>query len=145
MKRMNLQIPSADVRYIEGFMRDGRKTLHELNRCQILIHLYKGRKEKEIADFLGVERTMIWKTKQKYKTVGIKKCLEDNPRSGQPRKYNEKHEADLTALACSNAPEERSRWTLELLTNKMRQREGCHSMNRETVRLMLKKMNVNLG
>ena len=145
MKRVKLQISPADIRHIEKFMRDGRKTLNELNRCQILLHLHKGKKEKEIVDFLGIERTMLWKLKQNYKTRGIEKCLKDKPRSGQPRKYTEKHAAELTALACSNAPRERSRWTLGLLTEEMQKKAGCHSINRETVRLMLKKTPVSLG
>jgi transposase len=72
-------------------------------------------------------------------------ALQDAPRSGQPKKYNEKHEAELIAIACTKAPEERSRWTLELLTKAMQEKPGCKTISKETIRLILKKTNVSPG
>ena len=50
---------------------------------------------------------------------GLDRALYDAPRTGQPRKLNDKGEAYLVALASSDPPEGRERWTLELLQKKM--------------------------
>ena len=85
------------------------------------------------------------RTKQKYLREGMQAALEEEERPGQPIKYASKQEAELIALACSNAPPGRTRWTLELLTEKLKMQSGFKTINRESIRLMLKKTNVNLG
>jgi len=107
--------------------------------------LNKGKKDSEIVDFLGVERTTIWRTRKRYLEEGLESALQERERSGQPRKYGPRQEAEVIALACSAAPEGRARWSLELLTEKLRQQKGLKSINRETIRLILKKTNVSLG
>lgn len=96
-------------------------------------------------DFLEVERTTIWRTRKRYLEEGLEKALQEKERSGQPRKYGAKQRAEVVALACSDPPSGRARWSLELLTEKLSQQKGLGSINRETIRLILKKTNVNRG
>lgn len=65
--------------------------------------------------------------------------------SGQPKKYGQNQQAEVIALACSDAPDGRARWTLELLVEALSKKDGFETINRETVRLMLKKTNASLG
>ena len=93
---------------------------------------------------------MPWKlvyTRTKKKTLeqGVKVAREEDARSGQPRKYEANHHAGLAALACGPCPAGRRRWTVRLLTTELKNKEGFETINRESVRLALKKMNVNLG
>ena len=60
-------------------------------------------------------------------------------------KYDEKGEAEIVALACTKAPTGRARWTLKLMESELRNRNGMETINRETIRLTLKKRNVSLG
>ncbi len=117
----------------------------KLYRINILLLSNSKKQDKDIADFLGVGRTTVWRTKEKYLNKGIEFALSEQPRSGQPRKYNQHYETVLVALACSKAPEGRSRWTLRLLSKVMKKQEGLKTINRESIRLMLKKTNVSLG
>ena len=117
----------------------------EYNRANILLLLHKGKKDADIEDFLDVDRTTIWRTKQKYLKEGLEKALEEKYRSGQPVKYRTKEIAEIIATACSDPPEGRSRWTLELLTNTLRETKDMSTLNKESVRLILKKTNVSLG
>jgi transposase len=107
--------------------------------------LHKEKQAKEIAEFLDVGRNTVSRTKQKYLHEGMQAALEEEERPGQPIKYTAKQEAQLIALACSDAPAGRTRWTLELLTEKLKMQSGFKTINRESIRLMLKKTNVNLG
>jgi hypothetical protein len=51
----------------------------------------------------------------------------------------------LVAVACTDAPEGRARWTLQLLADKAVELKFVDSIARETVGQMLKKTNLNRG
>jgi len=99
----------------------------------------------EIEDFLNVDRLTIWRTKKKYLEQGVEKALEEQERPGQPVKYTTDQQAELAALACGPCPAGRRRWTIRLLTEVLKGKPGFETINRESVRLALKKMNVSLG
>jgi len=144
MKCINIHLKKREIELLEKKKKE-RLSSRELNRINILLLAHHKRQEKSIADFLGVERTTVWRTKMKYLEKGIKFALSERPRSGQPCKYNQRHETALVALACSKAPAGRSRWTLELLAKAMKEQEALKTITRESIRLMLKKTNVSLG
>lgn len=131
--------------YLEEFTRKGSRNVREINRAYMLLWLDKGKKMAEIEDLLAVERTAIWRTKKNYLAEGLPAALKDNPRPGQPVKYKTKQQAEIVALACSDPPEGRQRWTLQLLAEEAKRTPGLETINRESIRLMLKKTNVNLG
>ncbi len=140
-----IKLKDDEREYLKNFKQAGKKSLREINRANILLLLDKGKKTNDIMDFLDVDRTTIWRTQQKFLQTGINKALAEEIRPGQPIKYTTRHETELVALACSASPSGRQRWTLELLTEALRKQPGFESINHETVRLMLKKTNVNLG
>lgn len=145
MKRQTVKLKSEELDYLRSFKKSGKRSQREYDRANILLLLHKGKKDKEIEDFLEVERTTIWRTRKRFLEGGLSVALEEKPRSGQPRKYGQNQEAEIIALACSEAPEGSVRWTLELLTETLGKMEGLETINRETIRLILKKTNVNLG
>src|SRR6266403_1130075 len=64
-------------------------------------------------------------------------ALNEEPRPGAERKLSGKEEALLVATACSNPPEGRARWTLELLAGAMVTLTEHENLSRETVRRRL--------
>lgn len=145
MKRTEIKLTQKEVIFLRGFKKSDYRSEREYNRVNILLLLDKGKKDSEIKDFLDVDRATIWRTKQKYLKEGLENALREKERSGQPEKYGAKEKAEVIATACSSPPEGRSRWTLELLSNKLKEKEGLETINRETIRLILKKTNVSLG
>jgi len=99
----------------------------------------------EIAEILEVGRNTVWRTKKRYREEGLQSALTEKPRPGQPRKYTERHEAEIIAQACTKSPDGRKRWSLTLLTGVMRKREGFETINRESIRLILKKAKQSRG
>ncbi len=93
----------------------------------------------------SVSGLTIWRLKKKYKELGIKLALRDGARTGQPIKYKKEEEAELIATACTTAPGGRIRWTLELLKEHVKGKPGLSNINRESIRLILKKTNISLG
>jgi len=140
-----IKLSKEELLYLEGQKRSTDLSLRKYNRINILLLLNKGKKHVEIEDFLDVDRITIWRVRKRYQERGIEKALEEDSRPGQPVKYKVNHEAELAALACSPCPEGRKRWTIRLLTKELKSKPGFESINRESIRLALKKMNVSLG
>jgi len=145
MKRADIKLTRKENKFLHKYKKSSHRSEREYNRANILLLLDKGKKDSEIEDFLEVDRATIWRTKQKYLKEGLENALQEKERSGQPVKYGAKQEAEVIATACSGPPEGRSRWTLELLSDTLKEKEGLSTINRETIRLILKKTNVNLG
>jgi len=51
---------------------------------------------------------------------GLDSALNDKPRSGQPKKYDDGVEAEIITLTCTDPPEGRKRWTIKLLVEEMK-------------------------
>ena len=145
MKHTVINLTTKQVKFLKEFKQQDKRSLREINRANILLLLDKEKQATEIVEFLDVGRNTVSRTKQKFLQEGIPSALEEEPRCGQPIKYASKQEAELIALTCSSAPSGRTRWTLELLKEKLRSQKGFKTINRESIRLMLKKTNVNLG
>ena len=145
MKRPTVKLTRVEIDYLRSFKKSSKRSQREYDRANILLLLHKGKKDVEIEDFIEVDRTTIWRTRKRFLKVGLAIALKEKARSGQPRKYGQNQEAEVIALACSDAPQGRARWTLELLTETLGKKEGLATINRETIRLILKKTNVNLG
>lgn len=137
MQQTRLQLTQADRRFLEAFRRKGIHPAREMTRAHILLALDDGMAEAIITQLLGVSRPCLWSTRAAYLKAGLTYALHDLPRTGQPRKYQTEQEARIVALACSDPPEGRKRWTIALLTQVAG--EQVTGINRETVRQMLKK------
>ncbi len=71
--------------------------------------------------------------------------MSEKPRSGAPTRIDGKIQAKITMLACSEPPDGRSKWTLNLLADKLVEMEVVDSISNMTVQRVLKKMNLSLG
>ena len=140
-----IKLKKAELSYLESYKNSSNRSLREYNRVNILLLLNKGKRIMDIEEFLHVDRITIWRTKRKYLEQGVKKALEEDARSGQPIKYATDHQAELSVIACGPCPAGRRRWTIRLLTEELQKKQGFETINRESVRLALKKMNVSLG
>lgn len=142
---MQIKLNKKELHYLEAQKHQRNLSLRKYNRINILLLLNKRKKNSEIEDFLDVDRITIWRTKTKYLEQGIENALEEEHRPGQPKKYTTDHETELASLACGPCPQGRKRWTIRLLTKELKSRAGFENINRESVRLALKKMNVSPG
>lgn len=124
MKKAIITLTPEEIEELRNFKSAAKRSLREYDRANILLLLHKGKKDAEIEDFLEVERTTIWRTKTNFLNQGLQAALGEKPRSGQPKKYGPAQEAEVVALACSDAPKGRLRWTLELMEKTLNKKEG---------------------
>jgi len=83
--------------------------------------------------------------KKRYREESLQSALTEKSRPGRPQKYTERHKAEIIAQACTKSPDGRKRWSLTLLTEEMRKKEGFETINRESIRLILKKAKQSRG
>src|SRR4051794_14469367 len=81
--------------------------------------------------------TGLYRTKRRFVEGNVEAALSEEPRPGAARKLTGKEEALLVATACSNPPEGRARWTLELLAGAMVKLTEHADLSSETVRRRL--------
>lgn len=145
MIKLKIKLKKADKTYLEKFVQTGTKKARAIARANILLLADKGKDDKTISQATKTHRQKIWRTKKRYLEEGLQKTLDEKTRSGQPKKYNDKEEAEIIALACTNSPKGYKRWSLELMTKELKKKKNMKSINRESVRLVLKKAKLNLG
>lgn len=143
MKKM--QLTNEEVEYLSSFVKKGKKRAREITRAHILLLANGGRTENEIKEIMRTSRGTVSNVKKRYREEGIQSALIENPRSGQPIKYTERCEAEIIAQACTKPPHGRKRWTLALLAEEMKMKEGFETTNHESIRLILKKAKLSLG
>ena len=100
----------------------------------------------DVAEALGVTSRTIEHLKKRFVEDGIEAALERNPREKPPRDiiFDGAFEARLIALACSETPEGRERWTVRLLADKAVELKFASSVSHMTVQRVLKKTNLSL-
>jgi len=138
MTKINLT--EGEEEFLKEFTSKGTKSARSIKRAYVLLLANKGEIEEKIAEILYVSRATVSNIKRRYREEGLESALNEKPRSGQPKKYTELHEAEIIALACTSPPEGRKRWTLELLTEELRKKEGFETITCQSIRLILKKV-----
>lgn len=142
---VQIKLREDEVQYLRNFVKKGHKDARKLTRARIILLANKNKKDAEIVEILDVGRNTVGRIKKKYLDEGLQSALEDKPRTGQPIKYTEKHAMEIIALACTTPPDGRKKWTLILLTEELRKREEFKTINKESIRLVLKKAKLSPG
>ncbi len=98
------------------------------------------------AEAIGVTRRTIEHLKERFVEHGPAAALERKQPEKPPREviFDGAFEARLIALACSEAPEGRRRWTVRLLADKVIELDIAPRVSHMTVQRILKKANLSL-
>ena len=144
-KRIPLVLSETDQRFLETYVNTGQHSARSIKRARALLSAAADEPIEETMKRSGLSEATIYNIKQRFRAEGLKAALEERPRSGQPPKVTAQVEAQVTALACSAAPEGHARWNLRLLRDKIIELAYVEEISHETVRQVLKKANLNLG
>ena len=144
-KIYSVQLTPPQRKALRKIVRIGRHKAKVISRAHTLLKSDEGKTDQEIAALLYIDEETVRRTRQRFCNDGMDKALNGKPYPVREPTLTDEQEAYLIALACSNPPEGRSRWTIELLTERMVADEMIPSISREKVRLTLKKTNSNRG
>lgn len=126
-------------------IKSGERSARKLNRARILLLADDGRSDREIAEALHSSTPTVQRTRQRFVEGGPDNALHERRRPGARKKLDEKGEALLETLACSEPPAGRKRWTLQLLADRLVELRVVDNISYETVRRELKKTAQALG
>jgi transposase len=146
-KKQHQVMLNADERqYLQEVIQKGMANAREIRRAHTLLLADEQQQDQHIAAFLHVNPNTVSATRKRYCEVGLPAGLKEKARPGNPRKLDGKQEAFVAALACSEAPEGRDHWTLQLLADKLVELGVVEEpISDETVRRTLKKTTSNPG
>ena len=145
-KQNQVTLKSEEPRDLQEFIRQGQGNAREIRRAHTLLLADEQQQDQHIAAFLHVNPNTVSATRKRYCEVGLPAALKEKARPGNPRKLDGKQEAFVVALACSEAPEGRDHWTMQLLADKLVEWGMVEEpVSDETVRRTLKKMTSNPG
>ena len=129
----------------------GKGNVRRLRRAQMLLLADENQpggawKDATIAKALSAHARTVERTRQKCVQAGVEAALNHTrPQKRRAKVLDGEAEARLIQLACTEAPDGRERWSLQLLADKLIEMEVVETVSRETVRTTLKKMNLSLG
>jgi transposase len=103
-------------------------------------------KDADIAKALGAHARTVERTREKCVQEGLEAALNHTrPQKKRSKVLDGEAEARLVQLACTEPPDGRESWTLQMLADRLIELEVVETVSRETVRTTLKKMNLSLG
>lgn len=140
-----VSLRADEQKRLESLVSKGRESARIIRRAHTLLQASEGRLNREIAASLRVCVQTVLNTTKAYATHGLDAALHEAPRPGAARKLDGRQEAHLIALACSDAPEGRSQWSLRLLAERLVALEIVDAISYETVRETLKKTRSSRG
>jgi transposase len=134
-----------------GLLSSGQAPARKLTHARILLKADHGPDgpgctDEAIAEALDVGEVTVWRVRKRYVMEGLEAALNHrHPKNHRPCRLDGDQEAHLIALACSEPPEGRKRWTLRLLASRMVELEYTEQVSYETVRVTLKKTHSSRG
>lgn len=140
-----MNLTKEDREYLNQFIRSGKALARSLTRARILLMADEGYSNKEIVDVLKTTRPTVNRIRKRYYQEGLDSAINDKPRSGAPPKIDGTIEAQVTLLACSEPPEGRSSWTLQLIADKLVELEAIDSISAMSIQRILKKVRPSRG
>ena len=105
------------------------------------------RLDEDIAEALGTSLRTIARVRQQFVTQSLQAAIERKTQPPRPDKIKIKGDVEqrLVELACSDPPQGRCHWTLQLLADELVVRGLASSLSTETVRQALKKTILSPG
>jgi len=151
-EKYNVRLTSDERKALFELIGKGRANKGKLNRARILLKADCGEEgenwtDDKIAEALYVSPNTVRNTRKSLVEEGLEKTLNNEIplKARRKRIIQGEEEAYLVALACSEAPEGRCKWTLRLLADKMVELGYVDEISHVTVRDALKKTKLSLG
>ena len=149
--RYRVTLTSEERKDLETLSTKGKRAARTVLYARALLLLDAGEYGPKwvvakVAEALGTTSRSLEHLKRRFVEDGLPNAIERKKRTTPPREiqFGGEFEAKLLALACSEAPEGRTRWTVRLLAEKIVELKIVPSVSPMTVCNTLKKMHLSL-
>src|SRR5215468_5994768 len=125
----------------------GRVAARRIAHARILLLADEGHADDAIAQAVAVSSRTINRVRKRLVTQGFLAALDHKPQPPRPDKVKIRGDVEqqLVRIACSDPPEGRCHWTLQLLADELVALGVVKSVSTETVRQALKKLTLTRG
>ena len=144
-KRYRVTLTRQERDELQQMISRGKSDARKLAHARVLLHADESsdgpaRTDEEVAEALSLSTRTVERVRERFVEQGFEAALAP-ARGGRvySRKLDGRQEARLIALACSEPPAGKKRWTLRLLADEAVELEIADSLSYETVRQTLKK------
>ena len=145
-KKYIVRLTEEEREQLEDLVNKGQAQAYKIKHANILLKADADGPcwtDAAIAEAFSCHRVTVENVRKRFVEQGMQAALERKKRERPPREriLDGAGEARLIALSCSQPPEGRSRWTLELLADKLVELNVVESISYRTVGRVLKKTN----
>jgi transposase len=145
MRKEILKLTKTERQKLQELVCKGENKARVITRARILLLSGQGWDDQKVAEALQIGRATVERIRRRAVRESVEMALVDRPRPGSERKFNAKQEAQLVAIACSDPPPGRKRWTIRLLVEEVVKQGVVDTISFETVRRVVKKTMSDLG
>ena len=148
-KKYIVRLTDEERRELENLVKKGKTQAYRIKHANILLAVDAdgpNLPDENSAAIFGCHQNTVRNVRQRFVEQGIEAALERKKRDKPPRelKIDGEKEAQLIAIACSEPPAGRAKWTLKMLADKLVQLNIVDTISDQTVRRALKKTNLSL-
>jgi transposase len=149
--KYTVELTEAERAQLRSLVGSGTAPARTLTRARILLKANQGEgspawTDAAIAGALDVHPATVARVRRQWVEAGLAAALErKRPDRVYPRTIDGAAEAHLIAVACSDPPTGRERWTLRLLADELVRLEVVPAVSYETVRRTLQQTSSNHG
>jgi transposase len=150
--KCRVTLTKEDREFLERIINEGKQSTRKFNRAKILLLADEGIEgpsmtDQDIAEKLDVSESTVARVRRLFIiNENVEAVLNFNhTKAGRPPKIDGRVQATLVAQMCSQPPEGRCRWTLNLLADRLVELNVVDAISHTAVGTALKKMNLNLG
>jgi transposase len=134
-----VDLSKEEKEQLEELTSKGQSAARKIRRAHILLLANEGLRDKEVARALSAAVTTVERVRKRFVEEGLEAAISERPRPGAKRSLDSHQEAYLVALACSEPPEGRESWTMQLLADRLVEVGVLEEISDETVRRTLKR------
>ncbi len=145
-KKYVVRLASEERAQLQRLVSVGKAAARKILHARILLQADQGPEgpgwgDERIAEAMSAHPRTIANVRQRLVEGGLDAALErkKQERPSRQRTLDGKAEARLIALRCGEPPAGRTRWTLQLLADRLVELNVVESVSYETVRRVLKK------
>lgn len=147
MVKFRVTLTDEERLKLRKLVSTGKESARRILNAQILLQADASedgmnRTDEQIQNALSVSLSTIHRVRQKFVENNLDVALRPRraPKWSRSAKISGDVEAQLIALACSDPPPGRARWTVRLLADQLVELGHANNVSRESVRRALKKM-----
>jgi transposase len=146
-----VELTEQERDYLKGVVSKGKAAAYRRRHGQILLKSDASPDEpswtdRQIVEAFDVSRATVERVRARFVQEGLEAALgRKKQKNRKPRIIDGDAEAHLIALACSEPPEGRTRWTLKMLAGRLVELRLVETVSTETVRRTLKKTKSSPG